>query len=103
MSTVQKTMQYIGRKKIAMLLIAIAFSFVLYSYAIASTTISIASSRQLNKDILELQTQISELEWEHHEKLMALDLADAHNKGFTEINTLYFVSVDDSTEVALLD
>ena len=103
MSTVKMTTQYFVRKKLAMIIIAMVFSFLLYSYAIASSTLSIASSRQLNQDILELQTQISELESEYHEKMIALDLANATEKGFEEITTLYFVSVESSTEVALLD
>jgi len=103
MSTRNMTIQYILRKKTMMIFIAIIFSFFLYSYAIASTTISIADSRQLNKDILELQTQIAELEWEYQEKISTLDIEDAHAEGFDDISKLYFVSVDDSTEVAFLD
>lgn len=90
-----------GRKNILNILVSlIVVSFILYGFAIASTTVSIADANTYNRDINELQTEIAELEIEYFEIINTLSLEEAEKNGFSEISKLHYARVDETKTVA---
>jgi len=90
-----------GRRNILNILIGcIVISFVLYGFAIASTTVSIADANTHNHDIDELQTEIAELEIEYFEIINTLSLDQAEENGFSEISNLHYARIDETKTVA---
>ena len=75
-------------------------SFVMYSFAIASTTISISDSSLMSSDIQDLQTEIASLESTYYTMINELSLEHAEAEGFIEEESVQFAHVSSSTFVA---
>ena len=82
------------------LIVGIVASFVLYGFAIASTTLSIADADTSNNDINELQTEIAELEVEYFDMIHELSLDEAELHGFTEVGNVRYARIDETKTVA---
>ncbi|MFT7328177.1 MAG: hypothetical protein ACI870_000357 [Crocinitomicaceae bacterium] len=90
-----------GRKNVfTMLLFGIAVSFILYGFAIASTTLSIANADTDNKNINELQTEIAELEIEYFEIINTLSIEHAEAKGFYELSNVHYAVIGEKKSFA---
>lgn len=76
-------------------------SFVMYSFAIASTTISVSDSSVMSSNIQDLQTEIASLESSYYTMINELSLEQAQAEGFVEEETIQFAHVNTSTVVAL--
>jgi hypothetical protein len=97
----QQTNKRTTRKNIFnLLVVSIIASFVLYGFAIASTTLSIADANTHNRDINELQTEIAELEIEYFEIVNTLSLEEAQEEGFQEVSNIHYARIDDRKSVA---
>ena len=83
-----------------MFLGGIVLSFVLYGFAIANTTLSIADADTSNQEINELQTQIAELEVEYFEMLNTLSMDEAKSFGFNEVQDLRYARINETKAVA---
>jgi hypothetical protein len=91
-----------GRKLLSRsLIVGMGFFFGCYSFAIASTTLSIARSREYNESIQEVQTNIAELEAEYFALINTLSLEGAEMHGFAETSRVHFVHKNPDTAVAL--
>ena len=91
---------YNPRKAFALILSGLALSFVLYSFAIASTTVSIADSSVTSRSIQELRTEVSELESTYYMMIDQLTIEQAVEEGFVEDERAVFAHVNQSTVVA---
>ncbi len=102
MKTVTQKLQTAqGRKNIfRALLTGITLSFVLYSFAIASTTLSISESKSYSQSMRDLQTELAELEVEYFDMINTLSLTEAQERGFNETASVNFAHVDKNTSVA---
>lgn len=90
-----------GRKKLVKVLVfSIMFSFISYSFAIASTTLSVSESKSHNQDIQQLQTEIAELEAEYFTIISGLSLDGAKHYGFDETSSVHFAHLEPNTQVA---
>lgn len=78
----------------------IGLLFVLYGFAIARTTISIADARTHTHDINDLQTEIAELEITYFEMVNTLSLGEAEALGFDEISAIQYARIDQTTAIA---
>ena len=97
----QKMNKHESRKNIFNIFLGLIVTFfVLYGFAIASTTISIADAKTHNKDINELQTEIAELEVEYFEMINTLSMSHAEEFGFKEISNLHYARIDQTKSVA---
>ena len=83
-----------------MLIGGIILSFVLYGFAIASTTLSVADAETSNHNINELQTEIAELEVLYFSMINQLSLDQAASHGLNQVDTLKYVRVNQPTSVA---
>lgn len=83
-----------------LMLVSIGLLFVLYGFAIASTTISIADARTHNQDINDLQTEIAELEIQYFEQVNTLSLGEAQELGFNELSNIQYARIDQTKAVA---
>lgn len=75
-------------------------SFVLYSYAIASTTLTIASAEDMNHDIAALQTDIAELELHYYSMVNDISLKGAERLGLSEASSVEYAKIAPETTVA---
>ena len=97
----QKINTDVGRKRVFHMLIGgIILSFVLYGFAIASTTLSVADAETSNHNINELQTEIAELEVAYFSMINELSLDQAADYGLNQVDTLKYVHVNQPTAVA---
>lgn len=101
MTTSIRTNQYNKAQKMFTTLVAgIIVSFVLYSYAIASTTLALSNVEDMNGDIGELQTEIAELELEYYGMLNDISIPEAESLGFTETKNIQYANIDVDSSVA---
>lgn len=90
-----------GRKNlIKILLCGIVVSFILYGFAIAATTISIADADTDNKEITELQTEIAELEIQYFQMINTFSVEEAEVHGFSELANVHYAVIDENKSVA---
>jgi|AntRauTorckE6833_2_1112554.scaffolds.fasta_scaffold96709_1 hypothetical protein len=94
------TINYSSKKVLTFVVAALVLSFGMYSFAIASTTISISDSSLINTDIQDLQTEIAELESSYYVMINELSLEQAMTEGFYEEESVQFAHVYPSTLVA---
>ena len=78
----------------------IVVSFVLYGFAIASTTLSIADADTHNNDINELHTEIAELEIKYFEMINTLSIEEASVYGFNEVSDMSYAHINETKAVA---
>lgn len=91
----------LGRRKLFTGIVGgMIVSFLLYGFAIASTTIAIAEAKTDSNEIEELQTEIAELEVQYFEAINTLSLEDAQAIGFTELSNLHYARVNETKAVA---
>lgn len=95
-----RTIRYSGKQLLKSLLAGIILSFMLYSFAIASTTVTVSDSRSLNEDIQDLRTEIAELEGNYYTMINDLSVEQALAQGFTQDEHVSFAYVDKATYVA---
>lgn len=88
------------KKAFNYMLIGIISSFVLYSYAIASTTLAISSAEDMNHDIADLQTDIAELELHYYSLLNDISLEGASRLGLKEASSVEYAKIAPETTVA---
>ncbi len=101
MKTQRRTTGYLHAQQLLSMVIAgIILSFVLYSYAIASTTLSISDAKNTNSEITELQTEIAELELEYYQMINAISLTQAEELGFDETKEVHYATINPTTNVA---
>lgn len=92
---------YHQRKKVFhALCTGLVLSFVCYSFAIASTTLSISESKDHNTQIQDLQTEIAELELAYFDMINTLSLEGAYEYGFDETPEVHFAHIEKNTSVA---
>ncbi len=95
-----KTIRQKSNKKIVFgMLFAIVLLFTTYSYAIASTTFSVSDMKTKNVKISELQTEISELEYEYFSIIDDLP-SNIYNYNLEDIKTIGYASIDNDVKVA---
>lgn len=82
------------------LVVGIAFSFGLYGFGITTTTLSIVEAKTYNRDIVDLQTDITHLELEYFQMVNALSSEQIEQFGFSEQKNVYYVSLDENKAVA---
>lgn len=82
------------------LIAGIVVSFVLYGFAITSTTLSIANADSHNNTVNDLQTEIAELEIEYFEIINTMSMEEAVTEGFNEISNIQFARIDESSSLA---
>lgn len=91
----------LGRRKLFIGIVGgIIVSFLLYSFAITSTTLAIAEAKTDNTEIQELQTEIAELEVTYFEIINTLSLEEAQQDGFSEISNLHYARINEAKAVA---
>lgn len=100
MNTVTRTINYSAKKALTVLVAVLAVSFVMYSFAIASTTISISDSSLMSSNIQDLQTEIATLESSYYTMINELTLQQAMEEGFIEEESVQFAHVNSATIVA---
>jgi len=81
-------------------LTGIIVSFVLYGFAIANTTLSIADADTYNNEVNELQTEIAELEVHYFDIINELSITEAQESGFTEVSSVRYAHINKNTSVA---
>ncbi len=91
---------YNTRRSLSFIIAGIILSFVLYSFAIASTTVSIADSSVTSRSIQELRTEVSELESKYYMMIDELSIEQAVEEGFVKDERAVFAHVNQSTVVA---
>ena len=97
----QKIHTPLGRRKLFIGIVGgIIVSFLLYGFAITSTTLAIAEAKTDNNEIQELQTRIAELEVEYFEIINTLSLEEAQENGLSEISNLHYARVNETKAVA---
>lgn len=91
----------LGRRKLFMVIVGgIVVSFLLYGFAITTTTLAIAEANSDNNEIQSLQTDIAELEVEYFEIINTLSLEEAQKIGFTELSNMHYARADETKAVA---
>lgn len=100
MKTLTHTINHSAKKVLKVLVAVLTLSFVMYSFAIASTTISISDSSLMNSDIQDLQTEIAGLESTYYTMINELSLEQAGVEGFIEEESVQFAHVNTATLVA---
>ena len=83
-----------------LMLIGIVMSFVLYGFAIASTTISIADADMNNNEINQLQTEIAELEIKYFEMINDLSIQEAELYGLNEVPEVHYAHINETKSIA---
>lgn len=96
----QRTISYSAKKIFTVILSAIALSFLMYSFAIASTTVTISDAQLMNHNIQELHTEIAGLESEYYTMINELSIEQATKEGFVEDADVAFAYVESSNYVA---
>jgi hypothetical protein len=89
-----------AKKTLNILVSATLLSFVLYSFAIASTTVHISDAKLMNEDILELRTELASLESSYYTMVNDLSLDQAYSEGFVSDTGVHFAHVNQTTLVA---
>lgn len=89
-----------NKKTTLMLFSALFVSFMMYSYAIASTTFSISDMEKKNVEIQDLQTEIAELEVEYFDLINSLDIARAEKMGLSELKSVSYAELNADTRLA---
>lgn len=93
--------KYQNRKNLFKVLVGgICMSFVLYGFGITGTTLSIADAKTNNKEIVDLQTEIAELEIEYFERVNSLSMDEAFNLGMEEEDDILYARIDEVKSVA---
>jgi|AntAceMinimDraft_6_1070360.scaffolds.fasta_scaffold06662_5 hypothetical protein len=82
------------------LILGLIISFGSYSFAIASTTLSISETKSHNQAIQQLQTEIAELEGEYFAIINTLSLSEAEMYGLTETPSIHFAHIKQDIAVA---
>ncbi len=95
-----KTYIYNPRKIVRSLTIGIAILFVLYFFAIASTTVNVSDAKIKNQNVQELRTELASLESTYYTMVNELSLNHAIEEGFIESNEISFAHVNQTTLVA---
>jgi len=88
------------KKIISAMLFAIALSFGMYSYAIASTTFFACNIEEKSSQIQDLETDIAELEIEYFAMIDDLSSTDVSSFGLQEISHVGYASLEKNTVVA---
>ena len=100
MKTLSTTITTSAKKVFTTMLAVIVCSFALYSFAIASTTVSISDSEIMNGKIQDVRTEIASLEGEYYTLINKLSLEEAQAEGFVKKEAVRFAHVQESTFVA---
>jgi hypothetical protein len=100
MKTISTTITNKAKQVFTTLLAVIVCSFALYSFAIASTTVSISDAKIMNGKIQDLRTEIAGLESEYYAMINDLSVEQAQIEGFVQKDTVRFAKVNESTYVA---
>ena len=79
---------------------AIILSFLTYSYAIASTTLSVSSMKTKNNEIQDLQTEIAELEVVYFSMIHSVSEKNAEEYGMKEVENVGYANLAQDTVVA---
>lgn len=82
------------------MMLAFAVSFVVYAFAIASTTIAVADSNVLNGNIQELRTEVAELEGTYYAMVSVMNEDHAQREGFMLEEDVVFAKLNQDTVVA---
>jgi hypothetical protein len=85
------------------MMLTFGVSFVVYAFAIASTTIAVADSNVLNGNIQELRTEVAELEGTYYAMVSAMNQDHAQREGFTLEEDVVFAKLNQDTVVAYRD
>lgn len=88
-----------NKKIIFGMFFVIVLLFATYSYAIASTTLSVSDMKIKNIKIADLQTEISELESEYFSIINNISV-DINEYNLEEINNVGYASLDKEIKVA---
>ena len=96
----KKNTKKLHKKIISTMLFAIVLSFLTYSYAIASTTLSVSDMKSRNSEIQDLETEIAELEVQYFGMINSISVKDAEIYGMNEITAVGYASLDQETVVA---
>lgn len=94
------TTTYPTKKILKIIVAALSLSFVMYSFAIASTTVTISDARVMNKNIQELRTELATLESDYYTLVNDLSLDQAYAEGFVADTGVSFAHVNETTLVA---
>ncbi len=88
-----KKKQKTNRKIILGMIFAIVLSFFTYSYAIASTTLSVSSMKTQKSKITELKTEIAELDAEYFEIMNSISLEKSQDYSLKEVSNIDYIEV----------
>lgn len=91
---------YQNKKIATSLLSGITILFLLYSFAIASTTVNVSDAKLKDQSIQELRTELASLESNYYTMVNELSLDQALEEGFIENEEIRFAHVNQTTLVA---
>lgn len=100
MKTITTTISTRAKKIFTTMVAVILCSFALYSFAIASTTVSVADSKIMSGKIQDLRTEIASLESSYYTMISGLSLEQAQAEGFVAKEATGFAQVNEARFVA---
>jgi hypothetical protein len=100
--TQARALSFDGRIRFFWSLISLsALSLVAYVYAINATAHHIAVRQQLEREVVQISSELSTLEFKHIALQNAVTLEVAQSRGFSEIKQPHYVSRDSESSLTL--
>jgi hypothetical protein len=101
MEKIKNITSYMAHHLIPILLFAVVASVIFYVYFVNQTILNVVLRENLEQSIVEIQSEISELEFNFITEQKELDMQFALANGFNEIETPLYISRDTTQNLSL--